>query len=197
LRHATGAADDFIALRVGQLSKLRASFHLAAMIGHEPFQTGFKEAYLGPPVDHESTRHKALPPPTGHRPRGDVVFLADLADRQHRLDDLLDRLPDSRRQVLHEQPQVALDLGALEHQGRPRVRPEARDPEADVIVRVALRLVDLAEQLLGPLQLLDPPLLGGEPSLLVLELLHRGVAVRLTHAPPPCRERLAQDSDPG
>ena len=155
------------------------------MIGHEPFQAGFQETHLRPPVDHESTSDQALPPPSGHRPRGDVVLLADLADRQHRLDHLLDRLSDGRRQVLHEQPQVALNLGTFEDQGRPCIGPKSRDPEADVVVRISLRLVDLAEQLLGLLHLLDPSLLGGEPSLLVLELLHRGVAVRLTHAPPP------------
>ena len=195
LRHATGAADDLILLRVGQLAKLRAPFHLAAMLGHEPLQAALQEPHLGPAVDHEPTRHQALPPPPRHRAGGDVVFLAHLADREHRLGRLLHRLPDRGREVLHELPQVAAGLLPLDHQGRPVVRPEPGDPEAEVFVGVSLGPVDLAEELLGPLQLLQPPFARGVTGLLILELLHRRVTIRLAHPTLPATPPHRSSSD--
>src|SRR5262249_27711263 len=57
----------------------------------------------------------------------------------------------------------------------------AGDPEAEVVVGISFGPVDLREQLLGPFDLFQPAFPGGVTRLLVLELLHRRVAVRLPH----------------
>ena len=108
-------------------------------VGDEPLQARLEKTDLGPPLDHEPPRHQPLPPPAGHRPRRDVVALAHLRHRQDRLADLLDRLPDRRREVLDEQPQVVLDVLPFEDQGRPPSGRIPRDPEAKVFVGILLR----------------------------------------------------------
>ena len=155
-------------------------------------QARLEEPDLGAAVDDEPARHQPLPPPACHRAGRHVVPPAHFVHRQDRLVDLLDSLARRRRQVLDEQPQVMLNIPAFKHQGRPTVGPKPRDPVAQIFVGIALRPLDLAQKLLGPLDLLKPPFPRRVPRLLVFQLLHRGMAVRLAHPRiSPCTARSA------
>src|SRR5262249_37761503 len=57
----------------------------------------------------------------------------------------------------------------------------ARDPEAEVLVRIATPRLDLGQELLRPVDLLEPPLPGRKPSLLLLQLLQGWMAVTAAH----------------
>jgi hypothetical protein len=189
-REPARPADDLVALGVGQLPEPRAAIDLVAVRRDEPRQARLEEPDLGPPVDDEPTRHQALAPPARHRPDRDVEPSAHRVDRQDRLGRLIGRLLDGRRQVLHEQAQVVLHVGAVEHQGGRPLGAEARDPVAEVLVRVATPRLDLRQELLGAVDLLEPALARREPGLLLLELLQGWMAIAVPHpSTPPVRAR--------
>ena len=104
----------------------------------EPLEARLEEPDLRPPLDEEAAGDQSLRPPAVDGPGRDVVATADGVDRQDRLGDLLELLADRRREVLDEQPEVVLDVGPLEHQGREPLGAEPRDPEAEILVRIAL-----------------------------------------------------------
>ena len=155
-------------------------------------QARLEKPDLGAASDHEPTRHQPLPAPARHRAGRHVVPPAHLVDRQDRLVHLLDRLTRRRRQVFDEQPQVMLNIPPIKHQGWPTLGPIPRDPVTQIFIGVTLRPLDLAQELLGPLDLLEPPFPRRVPRLLIFQLLHRGMAVRLAHpGSPPVTVRFA------
>ena len=180
-RHPPRPSDDLVALGVGQLPEPRPAIDLRAVRSHEPRQARLEESDLGPAVNDEPPRHQPLPPPSRHRPDRDVEPPAHRVDGQHRLGRLLGLLLDRRRKVLHEQPQVVPDVVAFEHQGGCPLGTEARDPEAEILVRVAPPGLDLRQELLPPVDLLQPPLPRREPGLLLLQLLQGRMAVAAPH----------------
>src|SRR5438093_326556 len=76
-----------------------------------------------------------------------------------------------------------LNVPSFQNQGRPAVGPVPRDPKTQVFVRIALRALDLSQKLLGSLDLFEPPFPRRIPSLLLFQLLHRGMAVRFPYDP--------------
>ena len=155
----------------------------------EPCQARLEEPDLGPPVDDEPAGHQPLPPPAGDRPGRDVEPPAHRVDRQDRLGRLLDRLADGRRQVLDEQPEVVPDVPAVQHQGGRPLGPVAGDPEAEILVRVAPP-GSISARSSRPGRSARAAAPRGEPRLLLLQLLHRRMAVGVvTHprAPFPIR----------
>ncbi len=151
----------------------------------ESFQTGLQKTDLGSTLHDESAGHQALAPPPCHRTRRNVVAPADLGHREYWFGRMLNGLTDGRGKIFHEQPEIMLYITAIKHQSRPSVGSEAGDPVTQVIVRVLFGCLDLAEKLLGTLDLLKPAVLRGVPRLLVSELLHPGMAIRLRHPQAP------------
>src|SRR5271157_3831194 len=149
------------------------------------FETRFKKTHLGATGHDEPAGHQSLSPPSCDRAGGDIVTPPDLRHGQHRLGRMFHSLAHRSREVFHEQPEVVLHITAVEHQGRPPVRPKAGDSIAQVLVGILFGCLDLAEKLLGTFHLLEPTILGGVPRLLLLELLDPGMAISLRHPPAP------------
>ena len=198
--HPAGAADDLLALLVAEPLEPRAPVDLVAVGLDEPGQARLEEAHLGPAVDQEPAGDQPLPPPPGDRPGRHVVPLADFLDRQDRLGGLLHGLAERGREVLDVEPEVGPEPRALQDQRRGHLGPEPGDPEEQVLERVASLRLDLAEELFGPVDLLDQPLPGREPRLLIPEFLQRRMAISAAHpvAPDPGRTRpVSTPGDPG
>src|SRR5271157_1270120 len=149
------------------------------------FETRLQKTHLGATGHDEPAGHQPLSPPPCDGAGGDIVPPADLRHGQHRLSRMLHSLAHRGREVFHEQPEVVLHIAAVEHQGRPPVRAIAGDSIAQIIVRILFGWLDLAEKLLGTFHLLEPAVLRGVPRLLVLELLHPGMAIGLRHPQAP------------
>src|SRR5271154_5681437 len=74
-----------------------------------------------------------------------------------------------------------LNIPPLQPQCRPTIGAKTRDPEAQILVRITLRILNLTQELLSPIDLLQPALPRRVSRLLVFQLFHRGMAIHLAH----------------
>ena len=153
--HPASPADDLVPLLVRQLAEPAAPVHLILVFGDEPPQARFQEPDLGAAVDDEPPGDQPLAPPAGHRPGRDVEPAAHRVHRQDRLARLLDLLADRPGQVLDEEAKIVPDVPAVQNQGRRPLGPIAGDPEDEVLIRIALSVLHLAQQTLGAVDLLQ------------------------------------------
>ncbi len=170
-------ADDLVPLLVRQMSKPAPAIDLLAVVVHETLQAAFEKPDLGLALDQETAGDQPLSPPAIDRSGRDIVTSADFLDGQHRLGDVLDGLADRRRQVAEEESQIVPYVLTGQHQQRRRVGPVAGDPEAEKFKGITSIRVDLAEQALGAVEQLQPPLPASNARLLVLQLFEGRMAV--------------------
>ena len=147
----------------------------------KPLQARLEEPHLGAAADDKSTCHQSLSTPSCHRAWRHAIPPTHLRNRQNRFGHLFDGLARRRREILDEQPQVMLNIPPFQHQGRPTVGAKSRDPVAQILVRITLGILDLTQELLGPIDLLQPAFLRRISRLLVFQLFHRGMAIHLAH----------------
>ncbi len=196
-RHPPGPADDLLALGVAEPLEPGPAVDLVAVGLDEPRQARLQERDLGLALDDEPAGDQPLAPPPGDRPGRDVVPPAHLGHGQDRLGRLVDRLAQGGGKPLDVEPEVGPDPDPVEDQRRGDLGTESGDPEEEVFERIPLLRVDLGEELLGTVELVQDPVAGGEPGLLLLEVAQGLMAVSTTHGVAPMWPRRGIDRPSG
>jgi hypothetical protein len=83
-----------------------------------------------------------------------------------------------------------LNVAPIKDKGRPTFRAIPRDSETQVLIGITLRFLNFTQELLGTLDLLEPPFPRRVPRLLIFQLLYGGMAIRLAHPKSSPKHRL-------
>ncbi len=163
---ALGLAQNLFALGVGHLREPTPAFDAVGMVGQEAIYHLLRKGHhLSAFSHHAMTDQSELTPAPDGLGR-DVPAPTDLLNRN----DGLGSIVGGQRQGGGHQPEVVQQIGPVDEQVWIRVWTEIGDAEANVLVRVLLRGVDLRQQLLGPCLLFAPLGRGRKPHLLVRQL---------------------------